>query len=685
MTHPLTRRDFLRTAAAAALAPALPAWGPVPRVRPFSFAFFSDTHVALSRNAHECRALLREMGGTIRPAFAINGGDVTDYGWTGEYDSYRWVLHGTRFPVHHVPGNHDVRWSPLGMQVYTRYLGPPYRAFSHGGCRFVLLDTSVPLSHWGHYESAQLRWLEADLRSTGRETPVFVFTHHWVGRDRVMVDNEEALRRVLEPYNVKAIFNGHGHQDLLWRWDGVLGTMNRGLYQGSYQRVDVDGDAGEVRIWRRTAEDPQLRPLATVTLAPDRATRPVWALGAVRIRSGEPLRLDAGPATDYRWNEGAWAAIPADGVPTATLAGGVNVLSVREREGGAQTAVPHTVDADASPLRPRWERRLTGGVMSHLRLADGVLYASAMDGSVHALRAADGEPMWSAATGGYCHSSPAVADGRVIVGSADGFVYAFDATDGRRVWRRRTGGPVYASPAVADGMVVIPSGDGAVYGLDASDGAVRWRFALPAGDTAFAQSPVATDGERAYVGAWDRHLYALDVRTGREAWRRRCTERSFAYSPAIGGPAVGGGWVYVPSNDNVLHAFRAADGEPGWKYTSPGDKVGYSSPVLVGDRIYVGCLGGAGEVRCIDAASGAEVWMAPTGGEIYDSSPAVADGDVAIGSVNGTLSLISAAGGQIRAKYRLPPGHFLSSPAAGDGWVYAASFSDVVMGFAMVG
>jgi len=679
MSHPLTRRDFVKAAAAAALTPALPAWGRAPAVRPFSFAYFSDTHVALTRNAHECRALLREMAGTIRPAFAVNGGDVTDYGWKGEYDNYRWVLHGTRFPVHHVPGNHDVRWSPLGMQIYTRYLGPPYRAFSHGGCRFVLLDTSVPLSHWGHYESAQLRWMEADLRRTGRETPVFVVTHHWVGRDRVMVDNEEALRRVLEPYNVKAILNGHGHQDLLWRWDGMLGTMNKGLYQGSYQRLDVDPDAGEVRLWRRTAEDPVLRPLATVALAPDRGTRPLWALGAT-------TPLDAsGPALEYRWNEGPWTPLPAEGPPAPASVGGAHVLSLRQGEGGPQLARVHAVATAPPVLRPRWERRLTGGVMSHLRLEGGVLYVSAMDGSVSALRAADGSVAWSAMTGGYCHSSPVVADGRVIVGSADGSVYAFDAASGRRIWRRGTGGPVYASAAVAGGTAVIPSGDGTVYGLDVRDGRVRWRFALPPGDTAFAQSPVATDGVRAYVGAWDRHLYALDADSGAEVWRRRCTERSFAYSPAIGGPAVGGGWVYVPSNDNVLHAFNAATGEPGWKYTSPGDKVGYSSPVLAGDRIYVGCLGAAGEVRCISASDGQEVWMAATGAEIYDSSPAVADGHVAIGSVNGTLSLISAATGEIRARHRLPPGHLLSSPAAADGWIYAASFADVVMGFTVEG
>jgi outer membrane protein assembly factor BamB len=583
--------------------------------------------------------------------------------------------------VHHVPGNHDVRWSPLGPQIFGRYCGEPFRSFAHKGCRFLLLDSSVPLSHWGHYESGQLRWLERELRGTGRETPVFVFTHHWVGRDRVMVDNENELLRVLEPYNVKLVFNGHGHQDLLWSWNGVAGTMNKGLYQGSYQRVDVDWNAGEVRLLRRTAEAPTLAPVAAVPLAPRRDASPLWAVSATLLSAGALVRTEADGAREFRWDEGAWAPLPPTGVPTAGLRPGSHLLSLRAGEGGAQRSFPLAVDGASTPLRRRWDRRLTGGVMSHLRLADGVLYISAMDGSVTALRAVDGAPLWTARTGGYCHSSPAVEDGRVIVGSADGVVYAFDARTGRRIWRRATGGPMYASAAVARGIAAIASGDGIVYGLDARTGAERWRFALPPGDTAFAQSPAATDGERFYIGAWDRNLYALDAASGREVWRRQCTERSFAYSPAIGGPAVGGGRVYVPSNDNVLHAFDAATGTPIWRFSAAGDKVGYSSPALVGDRIYIGCLGDRGQVRCISAADGRELWMTETGAEIYDSSPAVAAGRVAIGSVNGTLSLLAASDGALVAQHRFPTGHFFSSPAADERSVYAATFSDVVMGF----
>jgi outer membrane protein assembly factor BamB len=238
---------------------------------------------------------------------------------------------------------------------------------------------------------------------------------------------------------------------------------------------------------------------------------------------------------------------------------------------------------------------------------------------------------------------------------------------------------VYASAAVAKGIAAIASGDGTVYGLSLADGAVRWRFALPPSPSAFAQSPAGTDGERFFVGAWDRHVYALDAATGALVWRRQGTDRSFAYSPAIGGPAVGGGSVYIPANGNVLHAFDAATGETRWTYSSPGDKVGYSSPTLVGDRIYIGCLGDRGEVRCISAASGREIWVSPTGSTIYDSSPAVADGFVSIGSVDGNLWVLAADDGRMVARHRLPAGHFLSSPAAGDGSVYAGTFSDLVV------
>jgi outer membrane protein assembly factor BamB len=612
----LTRRELFKLGFAMWVAPRLPrapgeAW---------SFVVFSDTHFGVGDNLALNRTMLQEIA-TLQPELVLNAGDVTERGWAEEYDDVDRAFAGLSLPVHMAPGNHDVRWAPLGLQIFADRVGPPQRVFEHRGCVFAQLDSTVPLSHWGHIGGPQRRWLEGELARFDSSTPLFVFLHHPPGRTPAAVDDDGALGDLLARFNTRIIFTGHGHSDLIWEWRGFTLTMGRGLYQGSYMQVDVDPGADEIRLSRRTAAAPTLRQFATRPLA---------------------------------------------GKPRFTDAASVGAAAVAE------------VSTHVEALQPEWVRELGGGVMSHLLLHRDSLYISVMDGSVVALDAASGRTRWQATTGGYCHSSPALAGDVLIVGSADASVYAFDASSGTSRWEFPTRGPVYASAAVAGGIAAIASGDGRVYGIDIEDGTERWQFELPPGPSAFAQSPAATDGERFFIGAWDRRVYAVDVATGREAWRYLATPSGFYYSAAIAAPAVGGNRLFIPSNDNVLHALDPVTGAELWKQTSSGDKFGYSSPLVVGDRIYIGCLGDGGEIRCLAAADGREVWSTATGATIYESSPAITDGVLTIGSVNGTLWLLDADDGRIIDSYRFPPGHFISSPAAGHGRVYAATFSETV-------
>jgi outer membrane protein assembly factor BamB len=618
----LTRRQLIRLGAFSLAVPYLPR----ARHGPWSFVVFSDTHFGVGDNLVLNRTLLEEIA-LLEPSLVLNAGDVTERGWPEEYDDMDRAFAGLGLNVHHAPGNHEVRWAPLGLQIFGERVGPPHQVIEHGGCVFAQLDSTVPLSHWGHVGGPQRRWLEGELSRYG-DAPVFVFLHHAPGRDPSALDDEDALADVLARFNTKVIFTGHGHRDLFWEWRGLQLTMGRGLYQGSYLRVHVDADADEIRLARRTVQTPTLQPFATLPLR----ARPVVTPAAAA--AGAPA-----------------AHAPAAATPAAATGAG---------------------------LTPAWTRALTGGVMSRLLLRDDTLFLSLMDGSVLALDTADGREQWRARTGGYCHSSPVVAGDTLVVGSADAHVYALDASSGALRWRFATRAPVYASAAVANDVVAIASGDGSIYGIDLVAGTLRWEFRLPPGPSAFAQSPAATDGQRFFIGAWDRHVYALDARTGAEQWRYLATPATFYYSAAIAAPAVAHERLYVPSNDGVLHALDAATGDVAWKQSSPGDKFGYSSPTIAGDRIFIGCLGERGEVRCVAADDGREVWVAATGATIYESSPAIVGDRVAIGSVNGTLWLLDGAHGRIVAHYRFPPGHFISTPAAAPGRVYAATFAEVV-------
>ena len=115
-----------------------------------------------------------------------------------------------------------------------------------------------------------------------------------------------------------------------------------------------------------------------------------------------------------------------------------------------------------------------------------MLYFGAYGGSVHAVRARDGQRIWSNSAGkgllrsGNFYATAAVAFGRVYIGATDGRAYSFSAKDGRVAWAHQTGRYVYSSAAVknVDGagpMVFFGSYDGTFYALDARSGKVRWR------------------------------------------------------------------------------------------------------------------------------------------------------------------------------------------------------------------
>ncbi len=651
-----TRRDFLRAGVALSLAPAAQIARAFAPEEAFSFAFFSDTHVGLKSNIEQNAKMLAEIS-AWKPDFAINGGDVTDYGWAEEYRNYLSLIDPLGFKIHHNPGNHDVRWSPLGPKAFkegTR--GPLYQSFDHNGVHFVILDSTVPLSHYGHFESEQLRWLADDLAKVGRETPVILCTHHWVGREKMVVGNESALMRVIEPYNIKLIFNGHGHSDLLWTWDGIVSTMNKGLYQFSWQRIDVNST--EIKLHRRSEKSPEPKLISTIPIKSSKEKRKVYALGE--------------PNTELRIGEGTWKPNTADSI-AGLIAGDHQFLlrsSPNTYHSGPEIKVGKPDEA--------WRRQLPGGVMSHLRVHDDYVYVSCMDGSILCFNL-DGKQVWKAKTDGYCHSSPAVDAETLLVGSADTFVYSFNAKSGKQLWKFATNGPVYSSPIILNDLAVAASGDGIVYGINLKSDKEVWRYELPRSQTSFIQSPLATDGEIVFCGAWDKFLYAINAMDGRLVWKAQCTEKSFAYSPAIGQPVVDGNRVFVPSNDNQLHAFDCKTGSILWKATAPGDKFGYPSPAVDRGVIYSGGLGGNGDVYALSVRTGTLLWRTSVGQAIYDSGIALGDEFLAIGSVSGMLSILDRKGGKVLHQRQLPPGLFLSTCAISGKRILAATYNDTLI------
>jgi parallel beta-helix repeat protein len=105
-----------------------------------------------------------------------------------------------------------------------------------------------------------------------------------------------------------------------------------------------------------------------------------------------------------------------------------------------------------------------------------------------------------------------------------------------------------------------------------------------------------------------------------------------------------------------------------WNYTT-GNGVD-SSPAVADGRVYVGS--GDGRVYCLDASTGAQVWNYTTGSAVY-SSPAVADGRVYVGSDDYKVYCLDAStGAQV---WNYTTGNYVgSSPAVAGGRVYVGSY-----------
>jgi outer membrane protein assembly factor BamB len=241
----------------------------------------------------------------------------------------------------------------------------------------------------------------------------------------------------------------------------------------------------------------------------------------------------------------------------------------------------------------------------------------------------------------------------------------------------------------------------AVYALDspAHEGrnlvGLQWRFATE-GDGI--SSPVVV-GDRVYAGSGDGHLYALDRLTGERSWTFD------AHSAIHSSPAVENGLVFFATRDGALVAVDAASGKQRWRMASGADlplpwghETGdyyIASPVLAGNGIVV-FGAGDGSVRALEEKTGKAVWTRNIGERIR-STPAISDGLVFVGTVEGRLHALALKDGAPRwkfdtegtkldsAKYGFDRRSIQSSPAvangvvyfgARDGWVYAVGAND---------
>jgi len=276
-----------------------------------------------------------------------------------------------------------------------------------------------------------------------------------------------------------------------------------------------------------------------------------------------------------------------------------------------------------------------------------------------------------------------------------------------QAWQFKTGGEVHTDPVVIDNDLVIGSYDGFVYRLSLT-GEERWRTDV----SARIEQNLASDGERVYVVALDGYCYALDLKSGRELWRRKVESNS--------PPAATQSGVLIVGHDHVLWHLNAESGasepiirsvgvalvkplmvdrtailieedgrisavdlqERRLRWRKQLDGAASSAPVESEGVIYVGT--GRGYVYALDVKRGTELWRARVSARNASGIEAsVQAGRVFASSGEGDLVAMDMASGD--ELWRIRGDGFFSPPryahgavfaGNGDGLVYALDAAD---------
>jgi len=289
-----------------------------------------------------------------------------------------------------------------------------------------------------------------------------------------------------------------------------------------------------------------------------------------------------------------------------------------------------------------------------------------------ALDISDGRPRWQFEAGSDIVSSAAYCDDTVLVGGLDGRLYAADL-DGSLKWVFQAEGGIFGSPAVCDGYAVFASGDmsqGRVYSLDIRRRRLRWPpVEMPAGP--FASPCVA--GGNIYVGTYwdmrkDSYLYAVDECSGKP--RRVASMHMACYCST---PASDGETVYIAdcgewARKSVFYALDARTAEEKWRLELDADNVA-SSLSLAGDLAIFGC--DKGRLHAVNVKQRRTEWTVACGTGAFHASPVATSRAIYIGSLRGHLHVFDHRGNRLR-QYRAG-GEIESSPAIRDGQLFVGS------------
>jgi outer membrane protein assembly factor BamB len=300
-------------------------------------------------------------------------------------------------------------------------------------------------------------------------------------------------------------------------------------------------------------------------------------------------------------------------------------------------------------------------------IADGHVYAAAVEGGVRAFDLQTGASLWQYKSKQSISGGPGAGEGLVVVGTLDGGVIALDASNGTEKWTAKVNSEIIAAPTIGQSTVLVRSDDGRITAFDAASGQRRWfwNHDMPSLTVRGNDAPVLGPGF-VFVGNDDGTTVALSLVDGRQLWDQAIglpdgrTELD-RMADVDGSPALDGATLFATSYKKQTVAIDAPSGRPLWSQDHGGaGRVGVAS-----DRVIV--ADPAGVVWALDKNGGSAMWQ-QAGLVRRTLSGAAVQGDFAVvGDYDGYLHWLRLDNGDFGARVRVGRDAVRAAPVVVDG------------------
>lgn len=314
----------------------------------------------------------------------------------------------------------------------------------------------------------------------------------------------------------------------------------------------------------------------------------------------------------------------------------------------------------------------------------------------------DGQQLWQVTFGPMASARNRKASGANPSPVTDGnYVYAYYKSgdlacvdfDGRIIWQTNLQeeygqdqmnwdlgtSPVLTKDSVVVAVMQMSPGSSYLVALDKGTGRVRWKQSRDLGAPAESKDSYSTplviekDGRQMLLVLGADHVTAHLAQSGEEVWRvgglNPENRRNFR---SIASPVLANDTIVAPyARGATLTGIRMngpTEARVAWTLYGPSADV--PSPAVQGSRVYV--CGDRGEVTCIDAQAGEELWTErlPRHRYPFSSSPIIAEGRLYATREDGTTFVLQLGDNPKLLATNVLRENTYATPALVDGQIY---------------